>query len=56
MVLFILLLLVTAILVVFTVTIISVGGAVGIILFSDVIVCIALMVFIMKKLIKRRRK
>lgn len=52
MVLFITLLLITAILVVLTVAIVSVTGAVGIVLFSDVIVC----VFILIWLIKKRRK
>ena len=34
----------------------SIGGVVGIILFSDVIVCVVLVVWVIKKLISRRRK
>lgn len=55
MVLFGILALITLILIVLTVMVISVGGAVGIVLFSDVIVCIAIMVFIMKLIFKRRK-
>ena len=54
MVLFIILSLILVVLVTITLAVISVGGAVGIILFSDVFVCIAILIFIMKKLIKRR--
>lgn len=50
MVLFTLLLLITLILVVTTLVVISIGGAIGTILFSDVIVCIALLVYLIKKL------
>lgn len=54
MILTLLLLLITFILIVFTVAVLSVGGAVGIIIFSDVIVCIALLVWIIKKLTKKK--
>lgn len=54
MVLFTLLLLITIILIVITLAVFSVGGAIGIILFGDVIVCIVLLIFIMKKLIKKK--
>lgn len=50
MVLFTLLALATLILVVTTLVVISIGGAIGTILFSDVIVCIVLLAFIIKKL------
>lgn len=53
MVLFILLAMILMILVIATVFVISVGGAIGIILFSDVIVCIVIIAWIMKKLIKK---
>ena len=54
MVLFIILLLITFLLVVATIAVIAVGGVVGIVLFSDVIVCIAILVFIIKKLTKKK--
>ena len=54
MVLFTLLLLMTIILIVATLIVLSLGGAVGIILFGDVIVCIVLLAFGMKKLLKKR--
>lgn len=53
MVLFTLLLMMTIILIVATLIVLSVGGAVGIILFGDVIVCIVFLVFILKKLLKK---
>lgn len=53
MVLFIILLLTLLILAVVTVLMVSVGSAVGIILFSDVIVCIAIIVWIMKRILNR---
>lgn len=55
MVLFTILFMVTLILGVITLLVVSIGGAVGIILFGDVIVCIGLLVFIMVKLIKKKR-
>ena len=54
MVIFTLLLLITLVLVVITAIVISVGGAVGIILFSDVIVCIVILVWLMKKIFKKK--
>ena len=54
MILFILLSIIAAIMIVVTMAVISIGGAVGIILFSDVIVCIALIFWIMKKMIKKK--
>ena len=55
MVLFLLLAIILILMVVITLAIISVTGAVGIIVFSDVIVCIAILVWIMKKLIKNKK-
>lgn len=55
MILFIILLLIVAILTAITVFAISVGGAVFVILFGDVIVCIALIVWIMKRRINKKK-
>lgn len=55
MILFIILAAIILLLVLFTVVMASIGGAIGIILFSDVIVCIALLVFIMRKIFKRKK-
>ena len=54
MILFIILLLTAVILTVVTVLSLSAGGAAFIVLFGDVIVCIALIVWIMRKIFKRR--
>lgn len=54
MVIFTLLLLITLILVVITAIVVSIGGAVGIILFGDVIVCIAILVWLMKRVFKKK--
>lgn len=54
MILFIILLLTAVILTVVTVLALSAGGVAFIILFGDVIVCIALIVWIMRKIFKRR--
>ena len=43
-------------LMVFTVISIAVGGAAFIIVFADVIVCVAIMVWIVKRLIGRKKK
>lgn len=56
MILFTILATILTILVVATVLIISVFGAVGIIIFGDVIVCIVLIVLLMKWLISRKKK
>lgn len=56
MVLFITLLLITAILVVLTVAIVSVTGAVGIVLFSDVIVCVFILIWLIKKFFNKKRR
>lgn len=54
MVLFTILLLTLLALTVFTVVAISAGGAVFMILFSDVIVCIFILAWIIKKLAKKK--
>lgn len=53
MVLFTLLLLITIVLIVVTVIVVSLGGAIGIILFGDVIVCIVLLIWLIKKLVNK---
>ena len=55
MVLFALLLLITLILGVVTLAVLSVGGAVGIILFGDVIVCVLILIWIMKKILTKKK-
>ena len=55
MILFVILLLIVAILTAITVFAISVGGAVFVILFGDVIVCIALIVWFMKHRINKKK-
>ena len=55
MVLFTILLIVLLILVAITVAAISIGGAGIIILFGDVIVCILVIIWIMKRLINKRK-
>lgn len=54
MVLFTVLFIIALILIVATLAVVSVGGAIGVILFGDVIVCIFLLVWAMKKLFKNR--
>lgn len=54
MVLFTLLIMIAIILIVTTLIVLSVGGAVGIILFGDVIVCIVFITLVLKKLLKKR--
>lgn len=56
MILFLILLLTVAILTVITVVAISVTGAVGIVLFGDVIVCIWLIIWFMKKIFRKKKK
>jgi hypothetical protein len=53
MILFMILLLMLILLTVFTVIAISVGGSIVIVLFGDVIVCIFIIAWIIKKLIKK---
>ena len=54
MVIFTLLLLITLVLVVITAIVISIGGALGIIIFGDVIVCIVILIWLMKKILKKK--
>lgn len=56
MILFMIMVLMIVLLTVFTVVVIGATGAVGIVLFGDVIVCIALLVWLFKKIFKRKRK
>ena len=56
MILFMILLLMLALLTVSTVVVVSATGAVGIVLFGDVIVCIWLIVWFIKKLLRKRKK
>ena len=56
MILFMIMVLMIALLTVFTVVVIGATGAVGIVLFGDVIVCIALLVWLFKKIFKRKKK
>ena len=55
MILIILLSLIVLVLIAITVIVFTVGGALGIILFGDVIVCIVFLVWIIKKLIFRKK-
>ena len=51
------LMIIACILTLFTVLVISIGGTVGIIIFADVIICIGVILWIIKRLIvKRKRK
>lgn len=55
MILFTILALIAFVLIVLTLIVVSVGGAIGVVLFSDVIVCIGIIILIMK-LIKKKKK
>lgn len=55
MILFVILLLIVAILTAITIFAISIGGAVFVVLFGDVIVCIALIVWFIKRRIKKKK-
>ena len=56
MILFTILLLITIILTVVAIALITIGGSAFIIIFGDLIVCIAILVFIMKAITKKKRK
>ena len=56
MILFIIMALTVILLTVITVAALSVGGAALIIIFGDVIVCVAILIWIMKRLFGRKRK
>lgn len=55
MILFIILLLVLLLLSIFLVAVVSVGGAIGIVIFSDVIVCAFIIIWIMKRLVFKKK-
>ena len=52
MILFVILALIAIILLIAAVAVLSIGGAVGIFIFSDLIICVAIIILIIKKLIK----
>lgn len=54
MVILTILLLTTLLLIAMTVVVVSVGGAIGIVVFGDVIVCILVLVWLIKKLIFKK--
>lgn len=50
------LMIIACILTLFTVLVISIGGTVSIIIFADVIVCIGVILWIIKRLIMKRKR
>lgn len=50
------LMIIACVLILFTVLVISIGGTVGIIIFADVIVCIGVILWIIKRLIMKRKR
>ena len=56
MILFMILALMVIILTGLTILAISIGGSVAVVLFGDVIVCIVIILFIIKRIIFRRKK
>lgn len=54
MILFTVLLLIALFLIIFTVGAVAVGGAAFIIVFGDVIICIAIIAWIIKRIIKKK--
>ena len=56
MILFTILLITLAIIAVSSVLILSVGGAAFIVIFGDLVVCMAIIIWIMRRLAKRRKK
>ena len=56
MTLFTILAIMAFVLIMFTVLTVAVGGAAFIIIFADVIVCVAIIVFIVKRLTGRKKK
>lgn len=55
MILFITLVLMAIILIAVAVFLISIGGAAFAIIFGDIIVCVAIIIFIIKKIVKRKK-
>ena len=56
MLLFAILLITLLVLALITVVTVGIGGAAFIVIFSDVIVCMAIIVFIMRKIINKRKE
>ena len=56
MILFTILLIMILILAGVAIAVISIGGSAFLVIFGDLVVCIAILVFIMKRLIGRKRK
>ncbi len=54
MILFLILALTLLFLIVFTVFAVAAGGSIAIVLFSDVIVCIAIIAWIIKKIVQKK--
>lgn len=50
------LMIIACVLILFTVLVISIGGTVGIIIFADVIICIGVILWIIKRLIMKRKR
>lgn len=55
MVLFVILLIMLILLLLFVITVIGAGGAIFIVVFADVIVCIAFIALIMRWILKKRK-
>ena len=56
MILFTILFIMIAILAVVAIAVLSIGGSAFLVIFGDLVVCIAILVFIMKRLIGRKRR
>lgn len=56
MILAVLLALIVLVLIAITVIVVSIGGALGVIMFGDVIVCIAILIWIIRKILFRKNK
>lgn len=56
MILFTILFIMIAILAVVAIAVLSIGGSAFLVIFGDLVVCIAILVFIMKRLIGRKKK
>lgn len=54
MILLTILAIIIALLVILAIAILSIGGTVGFVIFGDLVVCIALIIWIMRKIWKRR--
>lgn len=56
MILFMILLLTVVLLTVFAVVVVGATGAVGLVLFGDVFVCIFILVWFIKRIVKKKKK